>query len=161
MASTDVFQKPDDAAIELAKTLVRDARSGALAVIDPASGAPSVSRVGVATDLQGMPLILVSTLAPHTKAIIADPRCSLLVGEPGKGDPLAHPRASVRCNAIQLAVGSDSYLQCKFRYLEQRPKAKLYADFSDFLLFRLEPVSVILTAGFGRAFQIDGRQILG
>ena len=64
------------------------------------TGAPLASRVGVATDIDGAPLILVSMLSAHTPAILADPRCSLLVGEPGKGDPLAHPRLTLICRAV-------------------------------------------------------------
>ncbi|TIT59285.1 MAG: HugZ family protein, partial [Mesorhizobium sp.] len=81
----DVIRETDAAAVRLAKTLIRGARFGALAVIDPETGAPLASRVGVATDSDGAPLILVSMLSAHTGALLADPRCSLLVGEPGKG----------------------------------------------------------------------------
>ncbi|TIX34331.1 MAG: HugZ family protein, partial [Mesorhizobium sp.] len=91
----DVIRETDAEAIRLAKTLIRSARFGALAVIEPGTGSPLASRVGVATDLDGAPLILVSMLSAHTGAILADPRCSLLVGEPGKGDPLAHPRLTL------------------------------------------------------------------
>ena len=90
-----MIRETDADAIRLAKTLVRGARYGALAVLEPGSGSPLASRVAVATDLDGTPLILVSMLSAHTGAILADPRCSLLLGEPGKGDPLAHPRISL------------------------------------------------------------------
>ena len=54
-------------------------------------------RVAVATDAQGTPVTLVSDLSHHTRALRADPACSLLVGEPGeKGDPLTHPRLSLQ-----------------------------------------------------------------
>src|SRR5262245_36792691 len=91
----DVLRPTDEEAIRLGKTLVATARHGAIAVLDPETGAPLASRVGVATDADGAPIILVSMLAAHTRALIADPRCSLLVGEIGKGDPLAHPRITL------------------------------------------------------------------
>ncbi len=97
-----VIRETDAEAIRLAKTLIRTRRYGALAVLDPQTGGPLVSRVGVATDLDGTPLILVSMLSAHTQALIADPRCSLLLGEPGKGDPLAHPRISLICRAERI-----------------------------------------------------------
>ena len=86
-------------AIALAQSLVREAKFGALAFADPETGAPEVSRVAVATDGSGAPVLFISDLSPHTRALKRDPRCSLLVGEPGKGDPLAHPRVSLVCLA--------------------------------------------------------------
>ena len=62
----DVIRETDAEAIRLAKTLIRTARYGALAVLDPETGAPLASRVGVATDVDGAPLILVSLLSAHT-----------------------------------------------------------------------------------------------
>ncbi|MFY8032051.1 MAG: HugZ family protein, partial [Devosia sp.] len=69
-----VLREVDAEAIRLARTLLRTARAGALSVIDAQSGAPAVSRVGVATDLDGGPILLISGLAPHTAALRADPR---------------------------------------------------------------------------------------
>ena len=83
----DVIRETDVEAIRLAKTLTRAARFGALAVIDPETGAPLASRVGVATDADGTPLILVSQLSAHTPAIMKDPRCSLLRSQRGTIDP--------------------------------------------------------------------------
>ncbi|RVB60512.1 HugZ family protein, partial [Mesorhizobium sp. M7A.F.Ca.CA.002.03.2.1] len=53
----DVIRETDAEAIRLAKTLLRSARFGALAVIEPQTGSPLASRVGVATDIDGAPLI--------------------------------------------------------------------------------------------------------
>ena len=56
-------------AIRLAKTLMRTARHGAIAVLDPRTGGPLASRVGVATDADGAPLILVSGFRRTPRAI--------------------------------------------------------------------------------------------
>jgi len=151
----DVIRQTDDEAIRLAKTLIRAARFGALAVIEPGTGAPLASRVGVATDIDGAPLILISMLSAHTAAIIADPRCSLLLGEPGKGDPLAHPRISLACRAQRLERGSADQIRAERRYLNRNPKAKLYAGLGDFSFFRLEPERASLNGGFGKAYLLD------
>ncbi|MCV3207118.1 HugZ family protein [Mesorhizobium sp. YC-39] len=151
----DVIRETDAEAIRLAKTLIRSARFGALAVIEPGTGSPLASRVGVATDIDGTPLILVSTLSAHTGAILADPRCSLLVGEPGKGDPLAHPRITLVCRAARLERGSGEHTRAERRYLNRNPKAKLYAGLGDFSIFRLEPERASLNGGFGKAFLLD------
>ena len=109
----DVLRETDAEAIRLARTLVRSARFGALAGLDPMTGAPVIGRVGVATDIDGTPLILVSGLSAHTRAIAADPRCALMVGEPGKGDALAHPRISLACRAVRLERGSDDWARAE------------------------------------------------
>ncbi|MER9233255.1 HugZ family protein [Mesorhizobium sp. M0622] len=151
----DVIRETDAEAIRLAKTLIRSARFGALAVIEPGTVSPLASRVGVATDIDGTPLILVSMLSAHTGAILADPRCSLLVGEPGKGDPLAHPRLTLVCRAVRLQRGSNEHARTERRYLNRNPKAKLYAGLGDFSIFRLEPERASLNGGFGKAYLLD------
>lgn len=150
-----MIRATDAEAIRLAKTLIRSARFGALAVLEPGTGSPLATRVGVATDIDGTPLILVSMLSAHTGAILADPRCSLLVGEPGKGDPLAHPRLTLVCRAVRLERGSDEHARAERRYLNHNPKAKLYAGLGDFSIFRLEPERASLNGGFGKAYLLD------
>ena len=154
-AKKDVIRATDAAAIRLAKTLIRSARFGALAVIERGTGSPLASRVGVATDIDGAPLILISMLAAHTGALLADPRCSLLVGEPGKGDPLAHPRITLACRALRLERGSADHARAERRYLNRNPKARLYAGLGDFSIFRLEPEHASLNGGFGKAYLLD------
>jgi putative heme iron utilization protein len=151
----DVIRATDAEAVRLAKTLIRSAPFGALAVIEPATGSPLASRVGIATDIDGAPLILVSMLSAHTGAILADSRCSLLVGEPGKGDPLAHPRITLVCRAVRLERGSREYARAERRYLNRNPKATLYAGLGDFSFFRLEPERASLNGGFGKAYLLD------
>jgi heme iron utilization protein len=151
----NVIRETDAEAVRLARTLMRTARFGALAVLDPETGAPLASRAGVATDIDGTPLILVSMLSAHTKALIADARCSLLLGEPGKGDPLAYPRISVACTGVQLHSETPDQARAERRYLNRHPKAKLYAGLGDFFFFRLEPLRASLNGGFGKAYLLD------
>lgn len=156
----DVIRETDADAIRLAKTLLRSARYGALAAIDPESGAPLASRVGVATDTDGCPLILVSGLSAHTAAIVADPRCSLLLGEVGKGDPLAHPRISIACRAQRFERDTADWTRAERRYLNRNPKAKLYVGLGDFALFRLEIDKASLNGGFGKAYLLTRDDLL-
>ncbi|UVK47084.1 HugZ family protein [Mesorhizobium sp. AR07] len=159
-AKKDVIRATDAEAIRLGKTLLRNARFGALAVIEPQTGSPLASRVGVATDIDGAPLILVSMLSAHTGALLADSRCSLLLGEPGKGDPLAHPRLTLVCQAARFERGSSEHARAERRYLNRNPKAKLYAGLGDFSIFRLEPQRASLNGGFGKAHQLDRSDLL-
>jgi putative heme iron utilization protein len=156
----DVLRETDAEAIRLARTLVRGARYGSLAFIDPKTGAPNVNRVGVATDIDGAPLILVSMLSAHTPAILADPRCSLLLGVTGKGDPLAHPRITLACRATRLERGTVEHARAERRYLNRNPKAKLYVGLGDFSIFRLEPEGASLNAGFGKAYRLERADLL-
>jgi heme iron utilization protein len=159
--SADLIRHTSPQAIRLAKTLMRTARFGALAVIDAKTGEPAVSRVAVATALDGAPLILISSLSGHTQSLLENTHCSLLLGEPGKGDPLAHPRVTLQCFARFLDRSSNAGKHASERYLRHNPKAKLYADFGDFSFVRLEPKSAALNGGFGQAFRLTGQELLG
>lgn len=139
----------------LAKRLLRTIRSGALATLDAANGHPFASLVTVATDLDGSPLLLMSTLSAHRTNLEADPRISILLAEHGKGDPLAHPRLTV----IGRAEHSPD-ARVRSRFIARHPKAKLYADFADFAFFRLQVESAHLNGGFARAMTLTAGQLL-
>jgi heme iron utilization protein len=150
----------DEEARGLARRLIRGARFGAIAVLEPGTGFPFASRVLTGTDIDGTPLILVSALSVHTGALAADPRASLLFGEPGKGDPLAHPRITVRTRAERVAREDPVHARLRARFIARHPKAALYADFPDFAFFRMVPESASLNGGFGKAFLLDASDLL-
>lgn len=156
----DVLRETDAEAIALARSLLRGARHGAIAVLDPRTGAPNASRVAVASDHDGAPLILVSALSTHTAGIVADPRCSLLLGEPAKGDPLAHPRITIAGVARRIERSDPAYQRIRWRFLNRNPKARLYADLGDFSFFRLEPQGASLNGGFGKAYALSASHLL-
>ena len=134
-------------AVGNAKRLMRLARAAALATLDPGTGAPLTTLVGVASDFDGAPLFLMSTLARHTQSLAADPRASLLLtGEAARGDPLNQPRVTLN-GRVERAQGP----RVRTRYLQRNPKAKLYVDFADFAFFRLAVDAVHYNGGFGRA----------
>lgn len=148
-----VIQDTDNEARELARSLIADARYAAIGVLDPENGFPSVSRVILIATADNTPVILASRLSAHTQGLLADPRCCLLVGEPGdKGDPLVHPRMTVQCRAEQVAREGEEHRLLREAFLARHPKAKLYIDFPDFSFFRLVPQKAALNGGFGRAF---------
>lgn len=151
--SPSPIRPTDDGARALARDLLALARFAALAVTDPETGAPYVSRVAFALTPAGQPLSLMSTLAAHTRALQADPRCALLVGEPGpRGDPLTHPRLTVQATARFVAHGTDEHARLRDHYLADHPKARLYADFADFSFVVFQPDRAALNGGFGKAF---------
>jgi putative heme iron utilization protein len=150
MAEKDPFRPVDDEARALARELIASARFGALAVLQGA--APMVTRVAVMRDADGMPVTLVSDLSSHTQALRADPRCSILLGEPGeKGDPLTHPRITLQARA-DFVEKTEALIR---RYLKVQPKAKLYIGFTDFRFVRLVPNAGLLNGGFGKAYHLS------
>lgn len=155
-----VLREVDAEAIRLARTLLRTARAGTLAVINPATGAPGVSRVGVSTAYDGTPILLVSALAPHTAALRENAQAALLLGEPGKGDPLAHARISIDCRAEMVARDIPEHLELRRRYLAHQPKAALYVDLGDFQFVRLTPLAASLNGGFGKAYALAADHLL-
>lgn len=129
-----------------ARNLLRRARTATLATLNGDDGVPYASLVNVATDVRGCPLILVSTLAWHTRNLLADGRASLMVAEvPDTGDALTGPRVTVMGRFEKV---EDAAL--RRRYLARHPAAELYAGFGDFAFWRLAPERAHAVAGFGR-----------
>ncbi len=132
MAKPDPVATADDAALALARKLLSDARFAALAVIDPATLAPAISRIVIAA-VPGGPVSLVSSLSAHHASLAANPACAILVGEPGpKGDPLTHPRLMLQAVGGFVARTDTAHDDLRAQWLALHPKSKLYVDFSDF-----------------------------
>ena len=148
--------KPHAEAIADAKRLMRLARTGALATLDATGGAPLATLVGVASDFDGAPLFLMSTLSRHTKNLAHDPRASLLLTvRRDRGDPLNHPRVTLGGRVERCAAP-----YAKTRYLQRNPKAGLYAGFADFALFTLRIEDAHFNGGFGRAAPLTPAEVL-
>ena len=150
----DPVQAADAEARALAQTLLQ-AQHAALAWSDPTTGHPSISRIAFGLCPDGLPMTLISGLAPHLAALRADPRCSVMLGEVGvKGDPLTHPRLMIRASASFVATGDPARPTIRAHWLKGHPKAALYIDFPDFAFVRLIPESALLNGGFARAFRL-------
>jgi heme iron utilization protein len=152
----DPVRAVDDEALALARKLADEARIAGLAFMDEATGGPSISRIMIAR--AGASLItLVSSLAAHAGGLALDRRCALLLGEPGKGDPLAHPRISVIAQAARMPSDAKSDPALAGPFLELHPKAQLYFGFGDFHFWRFDIVRADLNGGFGKAYRLDAR----
>jgi putative heme iron utilization protein len=144
------------AAIADVKRLMRLARTGALATLEAAGGAPLTTLLGVASDFDGAPLFLMSTLSRHTRNLANDSRASLLLtGRHDRGDPLNHPRITLSGRVERSAAP-----RAKTRYLQRNPKAALYAGFADFGVFQLRIEDVHFNGGFGRAAPLTVAEVL-
>jgi putative heme iron utilization protein len=152
----DPVQAADEAGRAQARALLAEARHAALAYADPATGHPSIARIALGLDDRGEPLTFISALSAHHAGLMADPRASVLVGEPGKrGDPLTHPRLMLQAMARFVERSDPDHAILRELWLRDHPKAKLYIDFPDFRFVRLEPGGALLNGGFGRALRLD------
>ena len=139
-----------------ARKLLRRARRAALGTLDRDTGIPYVSAVNVATDWQGMPVVLISRLAKHTQNLLADARASLLASElASDGDALTGPRVTYLGKA---AIVADEALAD--RYVRLHPYAAGYANFADFSFWRLAPSAAHAVAGFGRIETMGREEVL-
>jgi heme iron utilization protein len=146
---------PDFDPRRAARTLLREARSGALATLMAGAGDPYCSLVNVATAADGSPLLLISRLAVHTKNILADTRVSLMLDERRAGDPLEGARVML----MGTAHATDDP-NARRRYLERQPEAEMFADFADFGFYRIALGGAHLVAGFGRIVDLSSADIL-
>lgn len=138
-----------------AKTLLREARTAALATVMPAAGDPYCSLVNMATSADGAPVLLISKLAVHTKNLLADARCSLMIDERKSGDPLEGARVTVQAMAVATADED-----VRRRYLVRQPGAAMFAGFGDFGFYRLDVTGAHLIAGFGRIVDLKSAELL-
>ena len=135
------------------RDLLRGLDRAALASALPSEAAawPYASLVLVAVDHDLSPLLLLSDLAEHTKAIQADSRVSLLFdGTAGLDQPLTGPRVTVLGRAERTA---DE--RTRARFLARHPDAALYAGFKDFHFYRVVVERTHLVGGFGKIRWID------
>jgi len=147
----DLLLPFDDTAQRAAKQIIRTARHAALGTTSPDHGGPMVSRVNLATTIEGSLFFLISGLAAHFKALEKDTRASLLVGDIGKGDPLAHPRITLNGNALRIDDSAQRD-QLRRRFLAKHPKSELYIDLPDFAFWKFQSQEVSINGGFARAY---------
>jgi putative heme iron utilization protein len=136
------------------KRLLRSVRTATLATLTE-DGAPFATLTAIATDHDGAPILLLSRLARHTRNLERDSRCSLLLPQGGRGDPMAHPRLTLVAKAARTQSPG-----VRARFLARNPKAQLYADFPDFSFWRAEIESVHLNGGFARAADFGPQALL-
>ena len=136
-----------------ARALMRglDRASLACALPDPvradAPAWPYVSLVMVALDHDLSPILLLSDLAAHSRAIAADNRVALLYdGTQGLASPLSGPRLSVLGRVERLPASGGTGPE---RYRRRHPDSISFEGFGDFCYYRMLIERVHLIGGFG------------
>lgn len=150
----------DAALIQEARALLEKERLAILSTLSVQHGGfPFGSIIPYALDGQGVPVILISTLAVHTKNLAADTRCSLMVLEEAwRDDPQSAGRLTVMARAKPLT--HDESERMKPRYLARHPTAEQLFGMKDFSFHALHPEHVRFVAGFGRMGWLDGKDVL-
>ena len=141
-----------------ARALMRRGVKASLATVgapaDPATaGWPAAALVTVACACDGSPILLLSTLAHHTRNILADPRAALLFDGT---DGLANPQAGPRVAAMGRVTATKDKALAR-RFLARHPAARAYAGFGDFAVYKMAVERLHFVGGFARARWIGKR----
>ena len=139
---------PEPTYAERARTLAHLGTVGTLATLSRRHpGHPFASVMPYALDGDGAPLFLISSMAMHTQNLEADARASLLVVQPGwSGDPLAAARLTLMGDARRVPPSEVGATRAV--YLARHERARYWADFEDFALWRLAVADLYFVGGF-------------
>lgn len=137
-----------------ARLFLRSTRSAILSTFSAKfDGYPFGSVAPFVLDHQAQPIILISSIAEHTKNIIANPKVSLLVFA-GADDLQANARLTLLGNAVSTDK-HDTLL--RERYLRYFPEATAYFDMHDFAFYRVNIEQTRYIAGFGKMGWVEGK----
>ena len=129
-----------------ARQLLRAHRYGALSTLSKKfDGHPFGSITPYLVDHDGSLLILISTLAEHTKNIQNDPRVSLIT----HNQEDAHIQTQGRITVVGTASLIAEREQAGKRYLRYFPEAQTYFAMHDFSFYRIVPQALRYIGGFG------------
>ncbi|XP_051148911.1 uncharacterized protein LOC127263753 [Andrographis paniculata] len=138
--------------VEEVKTLLYYSLRGFLSTFSQRfEGYPSGSMVDFACDAFGSPLLAVSSLAVHTKDLLANQKCSLLVAR----DPEDRTDLVVIVHGDAVPVEKTERDVIRAAYLARHPDA-FWVDFGDFQFLRIEPTVVRYVSGVATALLGSG-----
>lgn len=138
----------------LAQDMVASMRHAVLSIYDAAHGYPHLARIAAQADQDGTPMAFLSEIASHTRLLETNPRAGLLIeaAPETKGDAMAQARMTLQVVARRMPSDGPEHAARLARWVAQNPKARAYAQLSDFHFWRLEPHGGLLNAGFGQAY---------
>lgn len=113
-------------------------------------GYPYATVVPYALDDRHRPILCISALAEHTKNVLANPRASLSIAQPGAEDVQDTARLTLVADAV--CIEPDEALMA--RYLRYLPKTENLLAL-DFVFFRLQPKRIRYIGGVGRMGWIE------
>ncbi|KAG0466890.1 hypothetical protein HPP92_018470 [Vanilla planifolia] len=119
-------------------------------------GYPSGSMVDFACFDDGSPLLAISSLAVHSKNLLANPRCSLLVAK----DPEDRTDIVITLMGDAVVVSENDRESVRTAYLRRHPNA-FWVDFGDFCFFQINPKFVRYVTGVATASLGSGGMHMG
>jgi len=135
-----------------ARLMLRAHRYGVLSTLSKKfDGYPFGSITPYLVDHDGSLLILISTLAEHTKNILQNPRVSLIT----HNQLDAHIQTQGRVTVVGNAELEPDREKAGRRYLQYFPEAQSYFSMHDFSFYRIRPVAIRYIGGFGRIHWVD------
>ena len=139
-----------------ARQFLRSTRHGVLSTHSSKfAGYPFGSVTPFVLDSDCQPIILISSIAEHTKNIAVNAKVSLLVFAEG-ADLQANARLTLIGEAAQINK-DDSELRA--RYLRYLPQSAGYFDMHDFAFYRISIHQARYIAGFGKMGWADSNEI--
>jgi heme iron utilization protein len=143
-----------------ARELLRRERVGVLSTLSVRhGGAPFGALAPYGLSARGIPTLLLSALAQHTRNVKADSRASLLVADSAAlaRDPRRAARIIVVGKVVPVSPADEPVV--RERYLASHPEAKELLAL-DFRFFQLEPAEVLYVGGLAQASFLPG-EVLG
>lgn len=141
-----------------AKKLLMTIGKASLATLHPNQCRPYTSLVLFCPDDNLCPVMMLSDLADHVKNLNADGASSMMI-DGTQGESLDGPRVSVE-GQIAKITDETEIQSLKAMFIARHPEAAIYADFTDFNLYRMVPNRLHLIAGFGRIHWLDAKDVL-
>ncbi|MDW3191528.1 MAG: DUF2470 domain-containing protein [Cytophagales bacterium] len=141
-------------ALKEARELLNSRSFGVLSTLSvKLEGFPFGSVVPYCLDEAGAPVILISTIAEHTKNLMNDPRCSITI---------LRESNNVQSNGRLCLVGNMEKLPTEDevtpeKYYRHFPKSAGYHQAHDFSFYRLDIKDIRYIGGFGRIHWLDAK----
>ena len=145
-----------------AKQFLRSTRSGVLSSFSAKfAGYPFGSVMPFVLDHDCQPIVLISTIAEHTKNIIANPKVSLLVFQSDNLKSAEDLHANGRLTLIGEAEQIDKNdADLMARYCRYFPESTGYLAMHDFQFYRINIHQARYIAGFGKMGWMTGEEIV-
>ncbi|XP_048497507.1 uncharacterized protein LOC104888706 isoform X2 [Beta vulgaris subsp. vulgaris] len=138
--------------VEEIRTVVANSTRGMLSTFSKKyDGYPSGSMVDFACDVDGTPILAVSSLAVHTQDLLANSQCSLLVAK----DPDDRTDLVITLHGDAVAVTEEEREAVRTAYLAKHPTA-FWVDFGDFQFLKIKLKVVRYVSGVATALLGSG-----
>lgn len=138
--------------VEEIRTVLTNSTRGMLSTFSQKyDGYPSGSMVDFVCDAEGSPILAISSLAAHTKDLLVNPTCSLLVAK----DPEDRTDLVITLHGDAVSVAEADREAVRTTYLAKISDA-FWVDFGDFQFFKIQPKVVRYVSGVATALLRSG-----